>query len=231
MDVKSFQEKVSMNEERMRELKRILKFLKKFSSIITTVVASVASFFVGYLANEEKIENFLVARWGKPDITYSLEDNIVFFNSDIKLKDGILGIYPQLLIQQEDGAIIRMLALKDYYRKNELKYNADIEGFQVEVVAWDELRCLIEEIEKRLNEKGKDIEFHLVVLMKLDYKNLKKNDYATKYYLMQDEKVKSISEDEVKERGEDYPIYLDKWNEDVDTIIKDCLNAKPKNSS
>lgn len=225
-----------MNEERMRELKRIvqviIKFLKKFGPIITTAIASIVSFFLGYLANEEQIENFITARWGKPDITYSSENKIDFFKSDIKLKDGILGVYPQLLIQQqEDGAIIRMLALKDYYRKNELKYSADIEGFQVEVVAWDELKRLIDEIERILNEEGKEIDFHFVVLMKLDYKNLKKNDYATKYYLMQEEKVKSISEDEVEERGEDYPIYLDKWNEYVDTIIKDCLSAKPKNSS
>ena len=217
-----------MNEENNRDIRDIVKSAIKFIKKLWPAIGILAGYFAGFLANEELFEQFLENHWSKPDIIYTIEDENEYFKTDIELKDGTLAIYPQLLIQEND-TIIRMIALNGIYSETtDLNYKEEIKGFQTKKGSWDTARDFAASIQTELSKQGKKVTTHFAILMELNYRNKKSHKYKTKYYFMLDMKVNGISQSEANEIVEDYPINLEDWEKELDTIIDDCINAVQK---
>lgn len=208
-----------------QNIRNMWKKIKKILKIVWPLICVFPAYIAGFMTKEEVIENFLEARWARPDIVYSIKDDGEYFTPDIELKDGILSVYPQLVVQK-DQTIIRMVALKDVYLESmKLNYEADIKGFRIGNGQWDLAGDLASAIQSELTEHGIDVKTHFVIVMELNYRNKKSHNYKKTYYLMQDMLVNNISRSEADRRLYDYPINLQDWESELDTIVDDCVKA------
>lgn len=218
-------ERIEEGEEK-EERESMLGIVNLIKKIIWPLLVGIVVQISNLLGVQKPLEIFIEEHWMKPDIIYSEKNEIEYFRTDIMLKDGKLRLYPQLIIQ-EDDTIIRMIALEGVYSNNVLQYEPNIPGFKITEGEWDNVKDLAKAVKTELIKRGKQTEAHFIILMQLEYKNLKSkaNKYETLYYISQDQKVTKINETNVEKRGRDYLITIDNWEEELDTIVQDCINA------
>lgn len=215
------------NEDHTKKSPYIADF-KAVRIIIGPVIALFLTTAGTFLEKSETFEVFLNERWKRPDLLYSEQNDMEIFQSDIPLKDGTLVLYPQFIITV-DERIIQMIHIKKLYSNPVLKYDSEIQGFQISSEPWDALYPYINELEQTLSEKAEKIKIYRVILMELEYKNEKNDVFNTVYYKIQDEQIYPVSENDIKRRGNDHGFDLERPVKDQERIIEDCLEILKKN--
>lgn len=205
------------NNEENRFVNKFEKICAYLGPVIGMFVAAVGNF----LESSDTIEQILNERWKRPDMIYSEEDGNEFYKCDIELKNGTLVLYPQFVIT--DGKrIIRMVHLDEFYPDPVLYYDSDINGFRVASGPWDSMAETFYGIKQELAELSETVEIHQVVLMELEYKNKKSDQFETIYYKMQDGQVYPVSENDIKRRGKDYKLNVNDPSDGLECITNDC---------
>lgn len=194
---------------------------KKTLTFLGPVIGTILTGITAFGGKSDFWESYIEERWKRPDIIYSEADGVEIYKCDIELKDGTLVLYPQFVITEGDR-IIRMIHLGDLYSDNVLKYNLDINGFHAVQNSMDSLYDWISEINCILSRENKSIEIQKVILMELEYKNAKADEYNKVYYKMQNGQIYPISENDIEKRGKDYELHMECLTEGMEDIIRDC---------
>jgi len=213
-------------------MKEVKQESTKGGTVIRVVWAVISGIFLLILEHNGVFENIYNGWFRRPNMAYVVEDGYEVIKNSFELKDGVVVLHPQLIVQNGE-TIVRIIGLDGIYENEKINYEKDIMGFKIENSGWnyvDDLADIIRnKLENELSESQmSEIEIKKIILIRLTYHNQESAASKTEFYKVENGMVDMLTREETEQRLTEYDVNIrnvSDWQgtEQVKTIVEDCL--------